>query len=186
MSRDTRHILIVGALMIVGLVAAVGGIQFGLMVWSRRHSLPIVHYAPAENLEALDVAALDRATRTIDMAAYTLTDYPVIEALGRAARRGVAVRILVDRAQLETRPESPPLIALQDVAGVSLKVKRGRIYMHLKAYQIDGRWLRTGSANFSASGLKQQDNDWILIDNAGAATRFAADFERMFGEADTQ
>jgi len=32
--------------------------------------------------------------------------------------------------------------------------------MHLKSYQIDGRLLRTGAANFSASGLKRQDNDF--------------------------
>ena len=35
--------------------------------------------------------------------------------------------------------------------------------MHLKSYQIDGRLLRTGAANFSASGLKRQDNDLIAI-----------------------
>jgi hypothetical protein len=35
--------------------------------------------------------------------------------------------------------------------------------MHLKSYQMDGRLLRTGVANFSASGLKRQDNDLIAI-----------------------
>ena len=30
--------------------------------------------------------------------------------------------------------------------------------MHLKSYQIDGKLLRTGAANFSASGLKR---DWL-------------------------
>jgi hypothetical protein len=30
---------------------------------------------------------------------------------------------------------------------------------NVKSYQIDGRTLRTGAANFSASGLKRQDND---------------------------
>ena len=67
---------------------------------------------PAEDLERLDVAALDRATRTIDLAAYVLTDAPVIAALDRAALRGVVVRILFDRGQLEMRPESLPPIAL--------------------------------------------------------------------------
>ena len=38
--------------------------------------------------------------------------------------------------------------------------------MHLKNYQIDGRLLRTGAANFSASGLKRQDNDVIVIESA--------------------
>jgi hypothetical protein len=31
--------------------------------------------------------------------------------------------------------------------------------MHFKRYQIDGRLLRVGAANFSASRLKRQDND---------------------------
>jgi hypothetical protein len=33
--------------------------------------------------------------------------------------------------------------------------------MRLKSYQIDGTLLRTGAANFSASGLKRQDNELI-------------------------
>ena len=46
--------------------------------------------------------------------------------------------------------------------------------MHLKSYQIDGRLLRTGAANFSASGLKRQDNDLIVIESSLAAGRFGA------------
>jgi phosphatidylserine/phosphatidylglycerophosphate/cardiolipin synthase-like enzyme len=52
--------------------------------------------------------------------------------------------------------------------------------MHLKSYQIDGRLLRTGAANFSASGLKRQDNDLIIIDSADAATKFKRAFETRF------
>jgi hypothetical protein len=43
--------------------------------------------------------------------------------------------------------------------------------MHLKSYQ-DVRLLRTGAANFSASGLKRHDNDSIVIEIAGAAAAF--------------
>jgi hypothetical protein len=31
---------------------------------------PVIHYAPGENLEHVDVALIDRAEREIDMAAY--------------------------------------------------------------------------------------------------------------------
>jgi phosphatidylserine/phosphatidylglycerophosphate/cardiolipin synthase-like enzyme len=48
--------------------------------------------------------------------------------------------------------------------------------MHLKSYQIDGRLLRTGAANFSASGLKRQDNDLIVIESAEAAASFKRKF----------
>ena len=54
---------------------------------------PVIHYAPIENLEHVDVALIDRAEHEIDMAAYVLTDWPVMQALTRAADRGVAIRI---------------------------------------------------------------------------------------------
>jgi phosphatidylserine/phosphatidylglycerophosphate/cardiolipin synthase-like enzyme len=57
--------------------------------------------------------------------------------------------------------------------------------MHLKSYQIDGKLPRTGAANFSASGLKRQDNDLIVIESAGAAASFKRNFDARFatGEA---
>jgi phosphatidylserine/phosphatidylglycerophosphate/cardiolipin synthase-like enzyme len=51
---------------------------------------PALHYAPAENLERIDAALIDMAKHEIDMAAYVLTDWAVIQALARAADRGVA------------------------------------------------------------------------------------------------
>jgi phosphatidylserine/phosphatidylglycerophosphate/cardiolipin synthase-like enzyme len=51
---------------------------------------PAIHYAPVENLEHVDVALIDRAEHEIDMAAYVLTDWAVMQALTRAADRGVS------------------------------------------------------------------------------------------------
>jgi phosphatidylserine/phosphatidylglycerophosphate/cardiolipin synthase-like enzyme len=64
---------------------------------------PAIHYAPAENLEHIDVALIDRAEHEIDMAAYVLTDWAVMQALTRAAGRGVRVRIYLDGTQLAER-----------------------------------------------------------------------------------
>ena len=33
-------------------------------------TIPVIHYAPGENLERIDVALIDTAKREIDMAAY--------------------------------------------------------------------------------------------------------------------
>jgi phosphatidylserine/phosphatidylglycerophosphate/cardiolipin synthase-like enzyme len=57
--------------------------------------------------------------------------------------------------------------------------------MHLKGYRIDGRLLRTGAANFSASGLKRQDNDLVVIESTEAAAAFQRNFNARFasGEA---
>ena len=109
---------------------------------------PEIHYAPVENLEHIDLALIRSATKSVDMAAFTLTDWPLIAVLKEARGRGVTVRILLDPSQ---RQADAKLAEMKDVVRVK---KRGRPYMHLKAYAIDGVLLRTGSANFSPSGLK--------------------------------
>jgi phosphatidylserine/phosphatidylglycerophosphate/cardiolipin synthase-like enzyme len=145
---------------------------------------PRIHYAPVENLEHIDVSFIDRARRSIDIAAYTMTDVPVIEALARSARRGVTVRVLLYAGQIYDKPGSRPFMALQALEatpGVSIRLKpEHRPLMHLKAYHIDGQWLRTGSANFTASGLKQQDNDLVILDSASAVAAFQGTFEKLW------
>jgi phosphatidylserine/phosphatidylglycerophosphate/cardiolipin synthase-like enzyme len=143
------------------------------------HSIAI-HYAPSENLERIDVALIGRAGHSIDMAAYVLTDWPVIEALSRAAGRGVRVRIFLDPSQLAHDEAQAPFRELTVTHGVETRVKQGGALQHLKSYAIDGKTLRTGAANFSASGEKQQDNDLIEMQSSEAAAEFEEDFEAMF------
>ncbi|HXW72768.1 MAG TPA: hypothetical protein VEK34_15315 [Methylocella sp.] len=49
---------------------------------------PAIHFAPAENLERIDVELIEAARHEIDLAAFMLTDWPILQALGGAADRG--------------------------------------------------------------------------------------------------
>jgi phosphatidylserine/phosphatidylglycerophosphate/cardiolipin synthase-like enzyme len=139
-----------------------------------------IHYAPAENLEAIDVGLLENAGASIDMAAYVLSDDAVIEALGDAADRGVAVRLYLDHGEFESH--SDKIAALLAKPGVAARVKPSGVLMHLKAYAVDRARLRTGSGNFSRSGLSRQDNDLLVTDDRTAVMNFERDFERIFAE----
>jgi phosphatidylserine/phosphatidylglycerophosphate/cardiolipin synthase-like enzyme len=152
---------------------------------SRADPAPTVHYAPAENLEHIDVSLIDTAKHEIDFAAYVLTDWPVMQALERAADRGVKVRIYLDGTQLAEREPAKVFHDLAETPGVEIRVKRSRgAPMHLKSYEIDGRVLRTGAANFSASGLKRQDNDLIIIESPVAAATFRRAFDSRFANGE--
>jgi phosphatidylserine/phosphatidylglycerophosphate/cardiolipin synthase-like enzyme len=129
---------------------------------------------------------IDRAEHEIDMAAYVLTDWPILQALTRAADRGVAIRIYLDGTQLAEREPAKVFRDLAETPGVEVRTKRDHGNpMHLKSYQIVGRLLRTGAANFSASGLKRQDNDLIVIESAEAAVAFKRKFEAQFAGGDS-
>jgi phosphatidylserine/phosphatidylglycerophosphate/cardiolipin synthase-like enzyme len=57
--------------------------------------------------------------------------------------------------------------------------------MHLKSYQVDRHVLRTGAANFSASGLKREDDDLIVIESVEVAMAFKRNFEARFASGIT-
>jgi hypothetical protein len=48
----------------------------GIGALSRADPAPTIHYAPAENLEHIDVQLIDNAQHEIDFAAYVLSDWP--------------------------------------------------------------------------------------------------------------
>ena len=85
---------------------------------------PAVHYAPAENLERIDVALIDQAKTSIDMAAYVLTDWAVIQALTRAADRGVEIRIYLDGRQFRASDPGRAFLDLKMTPDVVIKTKR--------------------------------------------------------------
>lgn len=144
-----------------------------------------IHYAPKENLELVDVSVIGRAELSIDMAAYVLSDARVIEALTAAAERDVAVRLYFDKSQFSQHGlrVDAPIEALLAHPNVAAKVKADGVLMHLKAYVVDGRVLRTGSGNFSRPGLAEQDNDLVLISDPVAVRAFERDFEEIWSRA---
>jgi phosphatidylserine/phosphatidylglycerophosphate/cardiolipin synthase-like enzyme len=139
------------------------------------------HFAPGENLEKLDVQLIDTAGETIDMAAYVLTDVAVIEALTLAAERGVRVRIYRQAEEYPAYGDVAAALTALKAAGVEMRFKTASApLMHLKAYCIDGQVLRIGAANFSASGLKRQDNDLEIHRGLDACDKFETKFSEMW------
>jgi phosphatidylserine/phosphatidylglycerophosphate/cardiolipin synthase-like enzyme len=145
------------------------------------------HFSPAEDLESLDAAQIDHARRTLDVAMFAFTDRYLADALVRAAHRGVKVRIYRDHGQYEDeergtgRREAEP--TTQRFAGepnIQVRVKGTHELMHLKAYCVDGALLRDGSANWSPSGLKRQDNNAHFTSEPEQVRLFERDFEDMW------
>jgi len=146
-------------------------------------SVPIrVAYGPSTGFETLDLELIGQSRKTIDMAAYVLSDQRVIEALSAAASRNVRVRLYLDPEQFRRAGgANDNILALIHQPNVSAKMKAEQNdIMHLKSYAVDGRWLRTGSTNFSWSGETRQDNDVVIIDSPEAAGAFAVHFEKLW------
>jgi phosphatidylserine/phosphatidylglycerophosphate/cardiolipin synthase-like enzyme len=116
------------------------------------------------------------------MAAYLVTDIPIIDALADAAGRGVRVRLYLDGEQEASGPGfAGRTYGLRGADVIEVKLKpRGSEIMHLKSYCVDGKVLRTGSANFTVWGLKREDDDLVVIRDAAAIAAFRERFEAIW------
>ena len=165
-------------------------------VTSSPESLLGEHYSPEENLESIDVDLIDHARESLEIAMYAFTDRPIADAVLRAASRGVRVWIYRDGIQVKDRGDkSRRLLSAAGSSGVvQIEVKRNssRNIMHLKAYEIDGKWLRTGSANWSPPGegawcsrgerlhRDQQDNNLFITNDPREVRKFESTFRRIW------
>lgn len=103
-------------------------------------------------------ASMDQAKRSIHLATFTLSDPKIIEALRRAAERGVFVKVTMDARQ--TRG-----VVRKLGEQIELIPKKGRGLMHQKLLVIDGQVLWLGSANMTYSSLRTFGNLVVWIEN---------------------
>jgi phosphatidylserine/phosphatidylglycerophosphate/cardiolipin synthase-like enzyme len=149
-------------------------------------SLVAVHYSPAEDLEKIDLAALDTAKKSVDISTYAMDDKPIADELVKLAGRGVAIRIYRDKTQYEgevargAKGRADLNSLFKGVRNIHVKVKGVIALAHLKSYLVDGELLREGSANWSPEGEKVQDNSLLLVRDAADVAIFERNFEAIW------
>jgi phosphatidylserine/phosphatidylglycerophosphate/cardiolipin synthase-like enzyme len=150
------------------------------------------HFSPEENLERFDVEYLRNARQSVDVAMFAFTDHAIAGVLREIADRGVIVRLYRDRGQYEAeelkavrfhQPSTTRL--LRGACNVHIRVKQGpeQNLMHLKAACVDRRILRDGSANWSPSGEKSQDNNARFTSSPEEVKKFGRVFEAMWSRS---
>lgn len=149
------------------------------------------HFSPAEDIERIDVARMGKAQSSIDIAMYAFTDRYLAQQLRELAERGVKIRIYRDHEQYEEEQRKASKHAddstsamLAGEENIQIRVKGRRELMHLKAYVVDGVLLRDGSANWSPSGEKRQDNNAHFTADPSQVEAFRREFEQMWTRAD--
>ncbi|WP_457631375.1 phospholipase D-like domain-containing protein [Oceanithermus sp.] len=127
-----------------------------------------VYFTPGYGRQAQRriVRALDGAENEVWVAAFVLTDPEIISALNRAASRGVAVRVLLERRNLgDSREEGlrPP---------IEIRPDANEYAMHLKTMVIDERLVITGSYNFTRSAVTRNDENLLVLTSPQLARRY--------------
>jgi phosphatidylserine/phosphatidylglycerophosphate/cardiolipin synthase-like enzyme len=154
---------------------------------------PEVHFSPYEDtglavlreIEALIAAKqADPAGRhTLHAAVFNVNDPRIVDALVRAHRAGVEVRLAVDAKKLRPTEtwmtgDDALLAAGVPVIGVG---HPGSGAMHLKLAVYDGKKAETGSFNWETGSSVENHENMILLHDREVVAAYAEQFESLVG-----
>ena len=141
-----------------------------------------IYFGPEDDLVAALAEALGAARERIRFMAFSFTLDEAGALLLRQAAAGVQVQGIFERAGSETRwSELTPLYC----AGLAVRQDGNPYLLHHKVFLIDDHTVITGSANFSAAGTEDNDENLLVIEDAALVAPYAAEFARRWDEAGT-
>lgn len=129
-------------------------------------------FEPDEDCIALLVGEIAAAEHEVLVLAHAFTNRRIFAALTEAERRGVAVRVIIDR----TREPGEPIAALA-AAGAEILVDASVDLQHNKVMIFDRSLLATGSQNFSNSSENNAEN-LLLIKHRPTVEAYLANWRR--------
>lgn len=133
-------------------------------------------------LDTYLVSLINRATRTLDVAAYDFDLQNVAEAIAAAKSRGVLVRMITDSDTVANKKDAEIQTALAKIRNAGIVIvedNRGPI-MHHKFTVVDREWIQTGSWNYTTGDTYRLNNHMIIIRNRELANNYTVEFEKMF------
>ena len=135
-----------------------------------------VLFSPSGGCTNALVAEINKATKTLDIEAYSFTSAPIADAVAAAFDRGVRVRLVVDKVRRTERASSVNFFISHHI---TVFVDDKHTIAHNKVMMIDGRTLITGSFNFTKdSEDKNAENLLIIHDRPKLLGSYGGDFER--------
>jgi phosphatidylserine/phosphatidylglycerophosphate/cardiolipin synthase-like enzyme len=143
-------------------------------------AVEVVCFSRAERCDDLLTGLIKGSKDRIYVAIYSFTSDRLAEALIEARRRGVDVRVVMERREANvTGSEYPRLLG----AGVDVRLDANPGLMHHKFMVIDGEIVVTGSYNWSAAAEERNDENLVVIRDRAVAGAFEREFERIWSQS---
>ncbi|MBI3550249.1 MAG: phospholipase [Elusimicrobia bacterium] len=136
---------------------------------------------------------IDAAKKTVDIEQFYVVNStggflePTIQAIERAAKRGVRVRFIMEKLFFKIDPASPASFArIQSMPGVEARaVEWARVFgegiVHCKFIVVDGKTGYLGSQNFDWRSLEHIHELGVKTDDAGVVSQMQSVFDHDWG-----
>jgi phosphatidylserine/phosphatidylglycerophosphate/cardiolipin synthase-like enzyme len=133
-----------------------------------------VFFSPNGGCTEAVVGNLNKATNNVLVQAYSFTSAPIAKALVDAQKRGVKVRVILDKSQ-RTEHYSEADFLLHE--GIPTWIDAKHAIAHNKIMIIDGKTVLTGSFNFTKAAESNNAENLLVIQDPVLAAKYAANWQ---------
>ena len=119
-----------------------------------------VAFSPNGGGAGLIIRTIGEAKKTIQVQAYSFTNADIAKALLEAHKRGVNVRVVLDKSQETEKYTSATFLAN---AGVPVRIDDDFAIAHSKIMILDGETVITGSFNFTKAAEERNAENVLVI-----------------------
>lgn len=136
------------------------------------------YFSPDDGVAKQIVSEIRAAQESIDIMAYALTNDSITAALLERAAAGVRVRGVFDADQ--ARSNTGGDTGLLRERGIPVREDGISGLMHHKAIILDGATVITGSFNFTANADRSNDENVVILHDAGIAALYSMRFKTIY------
>jgi phosphatidylserine/phosphatidylglycerophosphate/cardiolipin synthase-like enzyme len=135
-----------------------------------------VCFTPKEQCANLIVTTINQAQKQVLVQAYSFTSAPIARALVNAHKRGVDVRVILDKSQFRERGFSSARF-FSDY-GIPILIDYQPSIAHNKVIIIDQKIVITGSFNFTRAAEKRNAENVIVISDSVLAKKYGINWDQ--------
>lgn len=126
------------------------------------------------------VTAINAAQSSIFVMAFSFTSPEIAGALVEAHKRGVEVKVLIDKSQLKEKYSQLPFLVKK---GIPTFIDSATGIAHNKVILLDKHLTLTGSFNFTRAAESKNAENVLLIDDPSLAQLYQDNWERRVSTA---
>lgn len=140
-----------------------------------------VYFSPEDGGASHIIAALKTAQKSIDILAYSFTSNDIAYAIDAMGRKGIKVRGVFDESQYQNNIGGD--FDLLKKRGYDVHLDGIPGLQHNKVFIIDSQGVITGSYNFTVSAERFNDENLVIIHDAGIAAQYLQQFDKAYQSA---
>lgn len=136
-------------------------------------------FGPEDPMVETLLSVVQGASRSLDIAVFTLTDDRLSAAIQRRYEAGTVVRIISDDDKAKDPGSDIDRLAR---AGVDVRTDRSPHHFHHKFAIADDRVVVTGSYNWTRSAARDNRENFVITEDRRAVGAFGTAFDKLWHE----